>query len=944
MMKTERNARRQAGCAAAWLLALMCCVQPWAHAEESTPTKRSDCGCVSPYRTYPPSLTATQQALFAAAQRADANTFMRLLPLSGSLGDVGVNDQPILAAIIAPDPALYLDTHKDERTKPEDRQRLAHTHRTTLRARLRMLRAALAQGAHPNDVTNSYRHPALHLAIAYGSPDMVDALLKHGADPKQTDLSDHLTPLEFLLDHAFFLRLRGMPEMLTRDERAQIVTRLMKAGSPEPRRVNWTELVTLVSGDHWLNHLLSLRNPSPQDLKDSETNALPSAAAAYFGDTKAMGALLARIPRFEPDRYRPEKNPPFDLWLDTAIAAIHGDHAELARSLLRRDMNWAQRGPRGGPRLGRYAQLDIEQIENVDTALDAAIYRGNAALAKQLLDWGSPIGGSLIVAVQRRDPALIRMLVARGADPVTSPEFRYDGSPLTLAIKYAPELVPSLLAHPTEATRQALNKDAHQLLGAALKPSQTGTIHSQRPVVEALLKAGLSAPSLSPVFLHWATRSGDAGAVEALHAGGAPWPQDALADAIGTGQIGFIERVSQLSGQTLASSCPRTYDSLIRLVREAPPFADRLLDLGLRTGACGDHGPLSHRLLEAWGAPESRPLMGTRRQRAAALLQRLWQLDPAQRTLPQSILAALIARHRPDLLSLALDADSTSPQSLGGLAQQAIAQRNPEALRLMRTHGLTGDTLLPDGKPLAWHLGCERPAAWRPLAGFSDLPAPDCPAKAVRKPTATEEKLAQRAPGTYYLSGAREVGSELTLTADGHYTQATSYGAIDQFMRGSWHVEGDELVLQSEDSLPVPPFRILKAWHQPDIQGVEIRATEGGRLLRGLVAMPIGSETSYIGQLRPRGDEGWTRFDGDSAAMGRLEGLAMAIAHEDALRWGLMPVTPDEQGRLPNRIEVDVNRSGLTPPSHESRLRFDKGDLISSDDSFRGRFERTSQD
>lgn len=941
MNKINRDARRQVGRAPAWLLALMCCLPTMAQADTTTKSTDSDCGCTSPYRTHEQAPTALQLSLFEAARRADADAFMRLLPVSGALGDVAVEGETILAAIIRPDPELQSKDKDWGWTHPPERDRLFKAHRATHDARLRMLRAALAQGARPNDITYQHRLPALHLAIAFGSPDMVDALLANGADPRQANENRQLTPLEFLLDHEFFLRMRGVPEMLTRDERTRIAASLVKAGSPDPRTVNWTELVTLTSGDRWLKHLLAHHQPSTQELMASGSNALPTAAAAYFGDRAALRTLLARLPRYESDRYRPKEQAPFDLQLDAAIAAIHGGHTTLARSLLSKNMSWAQWGPRGAPRLGRYATLDIDSHQ---TALQAAIHHGDAALARQLLDWGSPVGMGLVTAVQRKSEAMIRLLIQRGANPVKNPPNHYDDTPLQLAIKQAPELLPALLAQPTPATRQALNEEAPQLLRSAFEETAPEGA-SRRPLIEALLKAGVSGPSLSPTILHWAILAGDTGAVDALHAANAPWPFDAVADAMGTGQLAFVEHVSRLSGQPLSRSCPSSYDSLIRLVREAPPFADRLLDQGLQTGSCGRRGPLSHRLIQAWGAPESRPLMGTRLQRAQALLQRLRQSDPAQRSVPQPILAQAIARHRPDLLDLALQAEPLTPEALGQLADHAIEQRNPDALRTLRTHGLMGDTPLPDGKPLAWHLGCERPIGWRPLAGFADLPAPNCPPKALKSPTPAEAALTSRLPGLYHLSGVREVGSELKLNADGRYAQATSYGAIDLFVQGRWHVEGDEVVFQSEDALPEPTFRILKAWHEPGVDGVEVRASSEGRLMQGFVVMPVGSELSFIGKLRPRDEEGWTSFGTGTPTMGRLEGLAMGVALEGGMRWGLMPLGPDEQGRLPNRIEVDVNRSAMTPPVRIQRMRLDDDALVSADDEDgRGRYQRASRD
>jgi hypothetical protein len=49
--------------------------------------------------------------------------------------------------------------------------------------------------------------------------------------------------------------------------------------------------------------------------------------------------------------------------------------------------------------------------------------------------------------------------------------------------------------------------------------------------------------------------------------------------------------------------------------------------------------------------------------------------------------------------------------------------------------------------------------------------------------------------GHYYLSGVRETGSELMLRPDGSYDYYISYGAVDQFSKGTWQKVGDAVIL-----------------------------------------------------------------------------------------------------------------------------------------------------
>ena len=116
--------------------------------------------------------------------------------------------------------------------------------------------------------------------------------------------------------------------------------------------------------------------------------------------------------------------------------------------------------------------------------------------------------------------------------------------------------------------------------------------------------------------------------------------------------------------------------------------------------------------------------------------------------------------------------------------------------------------------------------------------------------------------------------------------------------------------------------------------------------MQGFVVMAVSREISIVGQLSPRDDEGWTNFDGDANYVNQIEGLAIGFAYGDGLRWGLLPLSADEQGRMPNRIEIDVNRAALTPPSGEVRLRLDKNALVSADDAEDSgrRYQRADRD
>ncbi|WP_460713498.1 hypothetical protein [Lysobacter terrae] len=61
----------------------------------------------------------------------------------------------------------------------------------------------------------------------------------------------------------------------------------------------------------------------------------------------------------------------------------------------------------------------------------------------------------------------------------------------------------------------------------------------------------------------------------------------------------------------------------------------------------------------------------------------------------------------------------------------------------------------------------------------------------------------EKVAGVYYLAGAQEVGSELQLKEDGTFEWWLAYGAITQTESGTYHLQGDRVVLSAES--PVKP-------------------------------------------------------------------------------------------------------------------------------------------
>jgi hypothetical protein len=63
--------------------------------------------------------------------------------------------------------------------------------------------------------------------------------------------------------------------------------------------------------------------------------------------------------------------------------------------------------------------------------------------------------------------------------------------------------------------------------------------------------------------------------------------------------------------------------------------------------------------------------------------------------------------------------------------------------------------------------------------------------------------------GHYYLNGVMEVGSELLLKSDGSFEFYLAYGALDQYGKGCWRVEGNKvLVIPEGRSAPAAVYSI----------------------------------------------------------------------------------------------------------------------------------------
>jgi hypothetical protein len=69
---------------------------------------------------------------------------------------------------------------------------------------------------------------------------------------------------------------------------------------------------------------------------------------------------------------------------------------------------------------------------------------------------------------------------------------------------------------------------------------------------------------------------------------------------------------------------------------------------------------------------------------------------------------------------------------------------------------------------------------------------------------------AEDAAGHYVLRGVMEVGSELLLKPDGSFEYMLAYGAADYWAKGTWKMDGKDVVLHSTGTEEAP-FRLLRS-------------------------------------------------------------------------------------------------------------------------------------
>jgi uncharacterized protein len=431
-------------------------------AQAVSPANAAECDCGMPWREYSRPVTPAVSALFDAARTGDEATFKRLIATISDVQEYAVDDQPLLAALLSPDPNLSAARRAQRKiywdmSKEEIRQVRA-AHAATLAAKTRMLALALQHGASVKDVTNLARHPPLHLAVAFGTPEMVRLLLNYGANVEQRDGDSSQTAVEFAVDHEIFIRMRYLPELVPSEQRSDMLLAMLAAGAKRPYALIddykekegikdipgpsadyllWPALAEITRGSKVME-AMSKTGTLPVFEADNVTLS-PLGHAARSGNLGGLQWLKARAPRRVSQRNEDGQIiGTLDSWLVAASWAAYpppGDDAahrqvdSILADLIEPGMDWNQqnelndrtespdihRGPTSFPRGG--------------TLLHHLAFTGRQEWVKRVVGLGAPVDGDpgttptpLYEAVLIGDVGMASLLLSLGADPMAGPE------------------------------------------------------------------------------------------------------------------------------------------------------------------------------------------------------------------------------------------------------------------------------------------------------------------------------------------------------------------------------------------------------------------------------------------------------------------------------------------------------------------------------------------
>lgn len=858
-------------------------------AASAAPGSVAQCDCAEPFRSYTRAITPDVQALFDAAAGVDEARFSELIPKIPDVGEYAIKGVPLLSVLLSPAKTLLTPEEALQGwwDMPETRRKtILSQHVASLPAKVRMLALALKQGASVSDTSYEALRPPLQLAIAWGSTEMVRLLLAHGADVNQVSPQDGQTALEMALDPEFYRSVVGFrPAFVTPEVRTEMIGLLLDAGAQRPFKsfderwrnkqpsadnLLWPSAAMLTRGGAVLRRLSAL-GTVPAAGKGLAKPLVLAARTGNLGGLRWLQKNMSRQGEIE-RRYAGQwRKEPIDFWLQAATWALYpyrgfgelgASRDEILKALIEPKMHWLQPNELSSDGEARGDQLSGPTAGT--TLLHHLVHVGDESWVEKVVRMGAPVDGApedsrtpLVQAIRDGNLSMVNRLLQLGANPLTP---HLETSPLFEIVK--PQWRSFALSAAEEARQNGIRKNMLVAILAALKPEQ---------------KARLTEADSSPLIaLFYANRVPDGEIVRTLFAAGLQLP--ALTE---NAWAAVVRENSELAGflldhgvrvQVMGVRQPVLAEALYS---SKPELVARLLAAGADPNLPDQRGMTAVAwailrgdvttldLLLAKGGKLEKALKDQSpvalhelaiRSNSDAVLTRL--------SLKGADLAPLCFSDKWDLSNIVLDSNDTFWAGLlkqgFGKSSGADCPREPSSERLIQAvlddpltyeAGWSGERLvtrlaaLTRYAPIAPKRGRELMAS-AVAAGRRDVvqalqgvgfTTPSASRKVSAPPplTAAERLAMRRLAGNYYLQDAREVGSELRLTADGHFSFMLAYGAVDQAARGQWWIKNSELrfqtpeVVESADWLPYR--RITPPQAEGNLKANEIRVRVGYR-------------------------------------------------------------------------------------------------------------------
>jgi ankyrin repeat protein len=372
----------------------------------------------------------------------------------------------------------------------------------------------------------------------YGTPEMLRILLEHGADPNLHNTSHPQAPLEFLLgkEYEYSIRMSGMPILVTKAERTEMVLALFKAGARQPFAgisvqddpktpiiaadyLAWEPLMTLTEGGEVVQAMLA--TGTKPAFEAGQTT--PLAYAAWTGNLGGVIALKAIAPRILANRRDDTSaSGSFDTWLDAAMYAMQAKNDAILEQLIVPGMPFGQIGP-------VYSRDVLPLVPRYQGCTDCTLFKhavttGQTKWVERLVELGVPVDQTtpdqptaLYVAMQSGDKSMVATLIRLGADPLIEQTQSRSGrarrsanafearSPFELALQNGDvDLVTAMLARMTAQQKAKLNQDEVSPFGVLLESrSPNGP-----PIAQLLLENGVTPAKLDPDILSVAIKRG----------------------------------------------------------------------------------------------------------------------------------------------------------------------------------------------------------------------------------------------------------------------------------------------------------------------------------------------------------------------------------------------------------------------------------------------------